>query len=276
MSGTGPNRRRRRRPLTFRRLRPLDLWLLLIPVAMGIALPLLWQLRAELAVLVIALALVLGFGTVLLPTVAREILMWVLGLGGALAWGLLEPMLALSWLVLFPCGFALGGHFRAVRSGATTPKSSDPAVLASDRMVCNPGEDEDEVVLTEPSPAAVAAALDALDGDHRIVISLFRGPARLDLAGNAAGPMMVYYCADHAAERPEWSHLITPGAPDTEVALQLPDGVIGHFRFWHTTTVGAAQRAAAEFLDSGRQTPGLSWRTDADVADLRPPGLAEE
>ncbi len=274
MSGAGPNRSRRRRPLTFRRLRPLDLWLLLIPVAMGIAVPVLWQLRPDLTVLVIVLALAMGSSTVLLPAVVREILMWVLGLGGALAWGLLEPMLGLSWLVLFPCGFALGGHVRAVRAGAPTP-GGKAAAPASDAVVCNPGEGEDEVVLSEPSPAAVAAAIDALDGTERTVISLFRGSARLDLAGSAAGPMMVYHCADHAAARPEWSHLTTPEASDTEVAIQLAD-VVGHFRFWQTTTVEPAKRAAAEFLDSGSRSPGLSWRTDADVADLRPPGLAEE
>lgn len=274
MTGSGPAGGRRRRPPKFRRLRPLDLWLLLIPVAMGIALPVLWQVRPDLTVLVIVLALVLGFGSALLPTVAREILMWVLGLGGALAWGVVEPLLAVSWLVLFPCGLALGGHIRAIRSGVPKP-GSIPVVPASDRMVCNPGEDADEEVVIEPSLAAVFAAIDALDGIDRTVISLFRGPARLDLAGDAAGPMMVYHCADQAARRPEWSHLTTPGAPDTEVALQLADAV-GHFRVWQTTTVEAARRAAEEFLRSGGRAAGLTWHTDAGVVDLRPPVLDQD
>ncbi len=261
--------------MTFRRLRPLDLWLLLIPVAMGIAVPVLGRVRPELAVLVIVLALVAGFGAVLLPAVAREILMWVLGLGGALAWGLLEPMLGLSWLVLFPCGFAMGGHVRAVRAGAPT-LGGKAAVPVSDRMVCNPGEGEDEAVVTEPSQAAVLAAIDALDGVERTVISLFRGPARLDLAGDAAGPMMVYHCADQAAARPEWSHLTTPGAPDTEVALQLGDA-LGHFRVWQTTTVEAAHRAAEEFLRTGGRAAGLAWRTGSyEVAGMRPPALDDD
>ncbi|WP_152364026.1 Imm1 family immunity protein [Microlunatus speluncae] len=276
MSSSGPTRKRRRRPPKFRRLRPLDLWLLLIPVAMGIAVPVIFQARPDLTITVIVLALALGFGSVLLPRIAREVLMWVLGFGGALAWGLLNPLLALSWLVLFPCGLALGGHLRAVRAGTgkrpTTTGDGDPSGPAPDRMVCNPGEDEDEVVLAAPSPEAVSAAIDALDGSERTVISLFRGPARLDLSGSAAGPMMVYFSADHAARRPEWSHLTTPGAADSEVAIRFSEAV-GHFRAWQTTTLEPAKLAAAEFLESGDRSPALSWRTDADVADLRPPGL---
>ncbi|GAB3749832.1 hypothetical protein [Microlunatus parietis] len=270
MNTTGPTRRRRRRPPKYRRLRPLDLWLLLIPVAIGIVLPVLWQIRPELAALVILLAPALGFGTVQLPTIAREILMWVLGFGVALAWGLQSPVLAVSWLVLFPCGFALGGHVRAIRSGVPKP-GSVPVVPASDRMVCNPGEDEAEEVVIEPSLAAVLAAIDALDGIDRTVISLFRGPARLDLAGRPDGPMLVYHCADQTAARPEWSHLTTPGAPDVEVAIQL--AVLGHFRLWQTTTLEPARKAVAEFLATGGRASGLSWRTDPDVTDLRPPGL---
>lgn len=237
---------------------------------MGIALPVLWQVRPDLTLLVIVLAPGLGFGSVQLPTLAREVLMWVLGLGGALPWGLVDPMLAVSWLVLFPCGLALGGHFRAIRSGVPKP-GSIPLVPASDRMVCNPGEDADEVVVIEPSLAAVFAAIDALDGIDRTVISLFRGPARLDLAGRPGGPMLVYHCADQAAARPVWSHLTTPGAPDVEVAIQL--AVLGHFRLWQTTTLEPARKAVAEFLATGGRAPGLSWRTDPDVIDLRPPGL---
>ncbi|MFC7623803.1 hypothetical protein [Microlunatus sp. GCM10028923] len=240
-------------------------------MAMGIALPVFWQVRPGFIVLVILLAPALGFGAVQLPTPARDVLMWVVGFGGALPWGLVHPTLAVSWLVLFPCGFALGGHFRAIRSGVPKP-GSVPVVPASDRMVCDPGEDE--VVVIEPSVAAVFAAIDALDGIDRTVISLFRGPARLDLAGRPDGPMLVYHCVDQTAARPEWSHLTTPGAPDVEVTIQL--AVLGHFPLWRTTTLEPARRAAAEFLDSGRRAPGLSWRTDPDVADLRPPGLSED
>lgn len=272
MRNTGPTRRRRR-PARYRRLRPLDLWLLLVPVALGIALPVFWQIRPELAVLVILLAPALGFGTVQLPTIAREILMWVLGFGAALAWGLVSPVLAVSWLVLFPCGFALGGHVRAIRSGVPRP-GSIPVVPASDRMVCNPGEGAAEVVVIEPSLDAVLAAIDALDGVDRTVISLFHGPARLDLAGRPDGPMLAYHCPDQAAKRPEWSHLTTPGAPDVEVTIQL--AVLGYFRLWQTTTLDAARKAATEFLATGGRAPGLAWRTDPDVADMRPPGLAED
>lgn len=266
MTGSRSTRRRRSE---FRRLRRNELVLLLVPVLLGIAPVVLWRIEPALGIAVIVLGFGLGLGSVWLPAVPRQVALWVIGLGGALAWGVLDAPLALSWLVLFPCGVAVGGHLRSFR---TVSEPSPPATDAN-RMEHDRGGET--IVTTSPSAEAARTAIERLDGEHRTMISLFRGQARLDVGGDAAGVIMVYHSDDPAAARPEWSHLITPGAPDTEVEVRLADD-LGHFRTWQTTTLEPARAAVAEFLRTGRRADGLDWRTDREVADLRPPGLQED
>jgi hypothetical protein len=100
----------------FRRLRRGELWLLLIPLALGTAFAVLWTEPVGLAIAVVLLAAAAGFGTTLLPAPARQIVFWVVGFGAALGWGLREPALALAWLLIFPSGAAVGSHVRALRA----------------------------------------------------------------------------------------------------------------------------------------------------------------
>jgi hypothetical protein len=123
VTGAGASARRRRSE--FRRLRTSELVLLAIPVALAVGLPLLFSVRPELMVAAILTAVLAGFGTAFLPRVPRLVATWVIGLGAALAWGTVEPALALSWLLLFPSALAVGSHLRAIRTGTRRPGLGD-------------------------------------------------------------------------------------------------------------------------------------------------------
>jgi hypothetical protein len=120
VTGAGAAAKRRRRT-EFRRLRTSELLLLAIPVAIAIALPVLFSVRPQLAVPAIVAGLLAGLGTAFLPGTSRLVVTWVAGLGAALAWGMVAPALALSWLLLFPAALAVGSHLRALRAGNRRP-----------------------------------------------------------------------------------------------------------------------------------------------------------
>ncbi len=89
---------------------------MLIPVGLGTVVAVLSTEPVWLAVAVVLLAAAAGFGSTLLPSPVRQIIFWVVGIGAALAWGLREPPLALAWLLIFPCGAAVGFHRLAARA----------------------------------------------------------------------------------------------------------------------------------------------------------------
>lgn len=134
-------------------------------------------------------------------------------------------------------------------------------------------DDGDEDVATDDVGAETALdVVRRLDGRTRTVVTLRRPPARLDVAGAAAGPMMTYYCADTTARRPRWRHLGTTTGPDDEVTVRIAP-TDGHLRRHQTTTLGPALGAVTAFLTDGRADPALTWSDDDPGGELRPPSL---
>ena len=73
-------------------------------------------------------------------------------------------------------------------------------------------DDRERVELVSPTAAEVRTVVEALDGRARTAVSVFRGHARLDLGGDAAGLLLVAQCDDTTARPPVWS-VLTSG-PD--------------------------------------------------------------
>lgn len=241
----------------FRRLSRSELALTAIPVALGIAAAALWGRPLGLAALAVGLALLAGLGTVLLPTPLRTVAAFVVGLGGAIGWGIAGPPLAIGWLLLYPSAYAVGGHLSAGRRSRPKQRTDPPPPV------------------TVPSQQGALADVEALDGVDHTVVTLRRGAARLDLGGDARGAMMVYHCPDSGARRPQWAHLATRSA-DAEPVVVRVAGTDGHFLAGQVTSLEPARRAVIAFLTTGDRAPGLDWRTGDEVADLRPPGLQQD
>ena len=100
---------------------------------------------------------------------------------------------------------------------------------------------------------------------------MFRGGARLDVGGDAAGALAVYQCDDvEAAGLVPWSVVSSADAPWSvaEVEVRLV-GVDAHLPAGSLTTLGPALAALDTFLVSGERAEGLPWRSGSDVDDLR-------
>ena len=151
-------------------------------------------------------------------------------------------------------------------SRSTAPRT---AGLPGLRTVRDDGRDEVETV--DPAPPEVRADVEALDGRTRTGVSVFRGTARLDIGGGAAGPVVVYHCDDTTTKKlPLWSVLTSgrglPGEPAVDL---LVAGLESHLPGDGTTDLPAALAALEVFLLTGGRAAGSPWRTGRDVDDLR-------
>lgn len=252
----------------FRRLSLSEMLWMILPMAIGIALPIWVGVPISRVVLGVIIALLVGSGSAFLPGSIWLLAMFVVGLGGSIGWMFLESSSAVGICggTAYFCGFAMGGHFRAGREERVSPADRRP--VAAERMVRDIGaEDEMTPSLSEKE---TRAAIDVLDGKERTTVSLYRGTARLDVAGDAHGPMMVYQCDDTTARRPEWSHLTSPRVSGADDVVVQVNRIEGYFPAWMTTSIEPARMAVSEFVRSGQRAAGLNWRTDPEVTDLRP------
>ena len=103
-------------------------------------------------------------------------------------------------------GRRLGALF-AARSRRPGGRVSTPEPPRTGAVLLTWTDGDDEHRLEAPGADRVAAAVRALDGDRRSVVSILRGEARLDVGGDARGAMMVYESDDHADHRTTWHHL---------------------------------------------------------------------
>jgi hypothetical protein len=189
-----------------------------------------------------------------------------------------ERPLAYVWVGFLLVGQAVGLQLRhrrqeqrRARAGLPpTPRPRrTPGPGAQVRVVQDDGDEQVETV--DAPPADVRAALAALDGGTRTALSVLRGDARLDVGGDASGPMVVYQCDDVAATGlPAWFVVSSSGDPwaGAEIDLRLV-GVDAHLPSGAVTTLEPALAALDAFLLTGGRAPGLPWCTGRDVDDLR-------
>lgn len=117
------------------------------------------------------------------------------------------------------------------------------------------------------SEAALVAKIQSLDGDRRTLVSAARGEACLTVAGNAQGPLMVFYSAD-TSEEDQWSVLTSPGSDPGQIDVKIGDMSLTHDS-WETTTLEKALVAARHFHRTGRADPQLTWFSSPTIADWR-------
>ena len=260
-----------RKPTDRDRFRPLsgqDGFVALVAIALGVVVPLLNAVTVVSVVVAFLAALLVGVGLLYLPRRVR-------GLAGAVAFAvglavcvLVATPLGLTWLSSLALGVGLGSHLRHRSQQDETPPS---VADHGSRAIWDEGTETVET--TDPSTSQVVDAVRRLDGDQRSFVSILHASARLDVAGDAGGAMMVYQSDDRTDHRSNWHHLTTPDpGTDDEVVVTVA-GWPGHFRRSQTTTIEPALSAAEHYLTTGHRAPALPWHGDRDVSEMRPPGL---
>lgn len=130
--------------------------------------------------------------------------------------------------------------------------------------------------LGDPSADDLWRRIAALDGHHHSYVSVLHGEARLDVVGSTAA-LMVFESDTARDHRSLWHLLASPdaGLADSGVVVRA-GGMDGHFSRSATTSQAAAVRAGQHFLATGARDPGLTWRGDRAVADMRHPVLHDD
>lgn len=117
------------------------------------------------------------------------------------------------------------------------------------------------------SEAALVAKIQSLDGDRRTLVSATRGDACLTVAGNAQGPLMVFFSAD-TSEEDQWSVLTSPGSDPGQVEVMIGDMLLSHAS-WETTTLEKTLAAVRYFHRKGGADPQMTWFRSPTIADWR-------
>ncbi|MFL4479906.1 hypothetical protein ACIPUB_16720 [Paeniglutamicibacter sp. ORCA_105] len=117
------------------------------------------------------------------------------------------------------------------------------------------------------SEAALVAKIQSLDGDRRTLVSATRGDACLTVAGNAQGPLMVFFSAD-TSEEDQWSVLTSPGSDPGQVEVMIGDMLLSHSS-WETTTLEKTLAAVRYFHRKGGADPQMTWFSSPTIADWR-------
>lgn len=174
----------------------------------------------------------------------------------------------LSWLLCTFVGWVLGSMLRSEwdrRRGRGTP--------AKDRSRQGTGKSLEWRVGRKTfreagfSEAALVAKIQSLDGDRRSLVSAVRGGACLTVAGNAQGPLMVFYSAD-TSEEDKWSVLTSTGSDPGQVDVKIGHMSLAH-ESWEITTLEKALVAARHFQRTGRADPQMKWFSSPTIADWR-------
>lgn len=114
-----------------------------------------------------------------------------------------------------------------------------------------------EYEVVDPTPEVVLAALRELDGRERSIVSVYRGTGRLDVGGNASGPVVVQQSDD----RGHWFQVVDGvERPDGHEAIGVvvAGAVLGVLRS-RTTDRETAERALRTWLADGVRDPALTW-----------------
>lgn len=228
---------------------------------------------ATLVAVTLALAVLVGLGAGLVPRFGMPLLLVAFIVSTGITSDLDRGVALVPPGGLF-LGFTLALSVRYRRQQAARPPAPDPPGPGRAHARWDDGE---EGMAVEDADAATALdAVRRLDGRTRSVVTLRRPPARLDVAGDAAGVMTTHHCTDTTARRPRWRHLATATGPDDEVDLRLAGGD-GHLPRHRTTTLDPALRAVTAFLADGPggPDPSLPWSDDDPDGETRAPALQE-
>ena len=175
-------------------------------LGLGIVVPLFREVPPLTVGVTVAVGLVIGAALGILTGAARGVAVLVGLLGGVAVGQALGVPDAwnLSWSLALLAGLVVGSVLFAARSRRPggRPASPEPPPAGSVLLTWTDGDDEHR--LEAPGADRVAAAVRALDGDRRSVVSILRGEARLDVGGDARGAMMVYESDDHTDHRTTW------------------------------------------------------------------------
>ena len=229
------------------------------------------SLRGDLGlvpVLVVAiLGTAVGVGALLLPRRWNAPAMVVALVMGLFVLVRVDRALTFPWTAGLLLGLTLGLDVLWRRQQPSGPRPATGVLL---RMVQDDGPDDVET--TDPSVDDVRRAVTALDGRRRTGVSVFRGVSRLDVGGDAAGPVVVYRCADVSTPRPAWAALTTGAVGDDGAEVELR--VVGLEAYLPAASVAnlpAAMAALEELLLPGGRATDLAWDSDRTVDDLRAP-----
>ncbi|SDU80281.1 hypothetical protein SAMN04488544_0152 [Microlunatus sagamiharensis] len=209
--------------------------------------------------------LVLAFVALLLPRLSGSA-MALVGIGGLI---LLANAGDGRGVFVWPGAVGLGATLATEvlwrRQEARRPPGADTARLRTFH------DEAGELVERADPPAAETGRLvERLDGRSRTGVSVLRPPARLDVGGDARGPLLVALCEDTTVKRPVWSVVASEAAhpPDAEVSVRVA-GIDAFLPTRSTTTLGPALAALEAFLLTGRPAEGVPWRADTEAEDLR-------
>ncbi|WP_411731518.1 hypothetical protein [Paeniglutamicibacter sp.] len=178
------------------------------------------------------------------------------------------PMVLGTWWLSGLAGWIAGAVLRSEldrRRGRGAPASKRSQSGASDSLEWRFGRK----IFHEAgfSEAALVAKIHSLDGDRRTLVSATRGDACLTVAGNAQGPLMVFFAADTAVED-QWSVLTSPGSDPGQVDVMIGDMFLSHAS-WETTTLDKALAAVWYFHRKGGADPQMTWFSSPTIADWR-------
>lgn len=248
--------------------RPLDgsdAFTALVAVALGLVVPLLAGVSTPLVFGTFLAGVLIGVAVCLLPSRVRLAIGAILVLAGVAVCVGVTTLLGLTWLCAAGAGVGFGPHL------VNRPRSGGPVATAWFRASWDTRSGP--VTVDSPTPEQVSDAVRALDGTDHTVVSVFRGPARLDVVGDARSAVLVLQSDDHEDHRTHWHHVTSPREadreePEVEVAVA---GVTGHFRRHQTTTAENALVAVEHFLTTGDRTPRLEWHGGRDVVAMRAP-----
>lgn len=109
-----------------------------------------------------------------------------------------------------------------------------------------------------------------LDGGRFGSVSGFTRGARLDVAGDAAGRLVVFFSLTPEVDE-SWSVLLSaePGVVGRSLKGFVEVRGIGLYSPWQTVGVGLARRAVKAFVKTGKANPDLRWFHADDVYERR-------
>ncbi|VXC55546.1 hypothetical protein [Nocardioides sp. AX2bis] len=237
----------------------------------AVVLALVRDVPVPLVAVTLAPAVLVGLGAGLVPRFGMPLLVvaFIVSTGVTGELGLDRGVALVPPAGLF-LGFTLALSVRYRRQ--QTVRSPAPGPPGPGRVHARWEDDEEDVAVDDADAETALDAVRRLDGRTRTVVTLHRPPARLDVAGDAAGAMTTYHCADTTARRPRWRHLGTTSRPDGEVMVRIAQ-TDGHLRRHQTTTLDPAIGAVTAFLADGSADPALPWSDDDPDGELRPPAL---
>lgn len=190
------------------------------------------------------------------------ILLIVFAWGGALILLVLWGFMGFVWWVCFLLGLGLARLVERGWGPAWWRVSTRDVV---DFVVVDVGAQVRRVGLGE-----FEGCVRRLDGGRFGSVSGFTKGARLDVAGDAAGRLVVFFSLTPEVDE-SWSVLLSaePGVVGRSLKGFVEVRGIGLYSPWETVGVGLARRAVKAFVKTGKANPDLRWFHAADVYERR-------